>query len=102
MKSEKCKKCGGKMSKNHKCPDKKMEDILAKLEAELNERQGSPKHPEAAAKKRKHTEAEHYGKHAQKSASKLAEKLKGKKGIDNPFALSKYMVYKKHAHVKGV
>jgi hypothetical protein len=94
MKVEKCKKCGGKMMKDHKCPKSKMEDMLEKMTAELSEET-------AAVRKRKHTEAEHFGKKNVKAASKLAEKLKGKKGIDNPFALSKYMVYRKHDKVKG-
>ena len=75
----------------------KLKEFLEKLDKELVERMGVPEHPKAAAKKRRETESEHFGKEEVEAARKTAEKMKGKKEITNPYALSKWMHYGKFA-----
>ena len=68
-----------------------------KFNKALSEKQGVPKHPKAAAKKRKETEIKHFGKEAVEKVSKTAEKLKGVAGIETPHALARWMHYGKFA-----
>jgi hypothetical protein len=89
--------------------DKKIntEEMLMKFVKALEEKRGVPEHPKAAEKKRRETESEHYGKGTVDAVHKTQEKLKGKKGITNPYALSRFIHEpqfageREHAHEKA-
>ena len=77
--------------------DKFLDGEIKSINKELSEKRGVLEHPKAAAKKRKETEKEHYGKKPVEAAYKTAEKMKGKSEIDNPFALAKWQKYPQFA-----